>query len=105
MNSVSVAPRLHGNTNLAGNYYRYPDDSGELVWVRMTTREREFADLCLEILAEGRVPGPTELNRRMGFGGKSNMLGGNYSKIRRAVFRGAGLEMEAGRYRFPREAS
>lgn len=89
--SVSAAPRLHGNANLAGNYYRTLEDSGEHYrWVRMTTREREFADHCLEELAAGRIPGPTRLNELMGTR-RRNDLGGNLSKIRRAIFAGAGL--------------
>lgn len=93
-NSVSARPRLHGNTNLAGNYYRLGDGpvSGGR-WIRMTSREREFADHVIEELGAGRIPGPTRLNDLMGTGrvGARNHLGGNLSKIRRALFAGAGL--------------
>lgn len=89
--SVSARPRLHGNPNLAGNWFRTVSDSGEsLEWVRMTTQERELADRCLEVLAEGRIPGPSELNELIGRRRDHN-LHGRHSKIRRAVFLGAGL--------------
>lgn len=87
-NSVSARPRLHGNPNLAGNYYRDDRRGG---WTQMSTREREFADHVIEELGAGRIPGPTRLNELMGLG-RDNNLHGNYSKIRRALFLGAGLE-------------
>jgi hypothetical protein len=101
--SVSALPRLHGNRNLAGNYYR---DTRHWhfreKWVRMTTREREFADHVIEELGAGRIPGPTRLNELMGLSG-GNMLSGNYSKIRIALFDGAGLVKDpaTGRYGWP----
>ena len=103
-NSVSAAPRLHGNRNLAGNYYRDTRHYAEK-WVQMTTREREFADHVIEELGAGRIPGPTRLNELMGLGTmrRKNMLGGNYSKIRIALFEGAGLvkDRQTGRYGWP----
>lgn len=45
-------------------------------------RKREFRALVRAILAEGRVPFPTELVTRMGWHGKPNMISGHYSGIR-----------------------
>lgn len=82
------------NENLRGNYYRTLGDSGEeLVWVRMTTAESNFAHLVDSLVADGEVPGPTRLNELMGTK-RRNHLGGNYSKIRRAVFLGRGLRQD-----------
>lgn len=53
------------------------------------TRAR-FRALCREILAEGRVPFPTELSRRMGWRGQPNMISGHYSGIRIEELRAAG---------------
>lgn len=41
-----------------------------------------FRALVLEILAEGRVPFPTELNERLGWTGQPNNISGSYSGIR-----------------------
>lgn len=91
MSAVSARPSGRANANLAGNYYLPADTpEGQAVWVRMSSREREFADACVAELEAGRIPGPTRLNELMG-NPPRNTLGGNYSKIRRAVFEGAGL--------------
>lgn len=50
-----------------------------------------FRALCREIIAEGRVPFPTELNRRMGWGGQTNAISGRYVKIRTWELEAAGF--------------
>lgn len=53
-------------------------------------RKREFRVLVREILAEGRVPFPTELVERMGWRGQTNMISGHYSGIRIEELEAAG---------------
>lgn len=55
-----------------------------------TPQKAAFRALVREILAEGRVPFPTELSRRMGWGGAPNMISGHYSAIRIQELRRAG---------------
>lgn len=78
----------------------YVDDSGERgEWYTMTPREREFTDIVVESLEAGVIPTPTLINEAMGLG-KDNNLHGRYSKIRRAIFVGAGLVKNVSRDRW-----
>lgn len=86
--------------NISGDFYRYDDGSGEnLSWFRMTPQEKELAAIVVSELQAGRIPGPTRLNVLLGRGPDNN-LHGNHSKIRRAVFLGAGLRKDESRDRW-----
>ena len=73
----------------------------------LTPQQRRFAEIVLRHLANGIIPGPTRLNRDMGFGHRHdpNSIGGRYTKLRRFIFEKEGL-VQSGpqwnpRYVFP----
>ena len=81
--------------NISGIYFRYDDGSGEREeWFRMTPQEQQFAAAVQSELKAGRIPGPSQLNEMIGRR-RDNNLHGRFSKIRRAIFIGAGLVKDA----------
>lgn len=56
----------------------------------MTPVTVRFRALVREIIAEGRVPFPTELSQRMGWNGALNRISGRYVRIRTEELEDAG---------------
>ena len=53
-------------------------------------------------LSAGRIPGPTELNRAMGWNGGNNLQRAWAVRLRREIFEGRGVRLSAstGRYEY-----
>ena len=95
--------RAMTNPNIQYGGFLYPDESGEhLDWFPMTKQEQLFAGIVMAQLRAGRIPGPTFLNFAIGRK-RDNKLHGRMSKIRRAIFQGAGLvkDHESDRWKWP----